>query len=96
MNILLLGATPKYGRLERYMKRNYDNQSAFCSAVTLSMTNAMKAQRTLAKHAVRANVKKIGGSKSGCVYGIEFECGQMMQVRSILEEYGIEVKDFLR
>ena len=80
------------------MKRNYDDPRGFCSAVTLSMTNAMKAQRALAKHAIRANVKKIGGSlsKSGCVYGIEFECIQMMRVRSILEEYGIEVKDFLR
>jgi hypothetical protein len=68
-----------------------------CSAVTLSMTNALKAQKALARHAIRSNVIKISGSmsKSGCVYGIEFACSYMLQIRSILEGYGIEVREYL-
>lgn len=71
---------------------------ALCSAVTLSMTNAMKAQRLLTRYAIRASVKKISGSMrgEGCVYGIEFECGQLSQVRSVLESYGLTVKEYLR
>ena len=80
------------------MRRNNYGNGAFCSAVTLSMTNAMKAQRALAKHAIKSNVKKLGGSisKNGCVYGIEFECENMMRVKSILDTYSIEVKEYLR
>lgn len=71
---------------------------AGCSAVMGSMTAAMKAQRLLGKHALRATVKKIspGTGNKGCIYGIEFDCARSRDIRQILENSGIEVKEYLR
>jgi len=60
------------------------------------MTIAMKAQRALAKHAVRASVVKISATARGCSYGIEFDCALSGNVRAILDEAGIFVKDYYR
>ena len=69
-----------------------------CTAVTGSMTMALKAQRTLAKHALRVNTVKVSKSSSGkgCIYGIEFDCALSGNIRTILESSGIEIKEYLR
>ena len=69
-----------------------------CTAVTGSMTMALKAQRTLARQAIRANTVKVSKSQSGrgCIYGIEFDCSLSGNVRAILDNAGIEIKEYLR
>ena len=67
-----------------------------CTAVTGSMTMALKAQRALARDAIRANTVKISRSQSGCVYGVEFECVLMGKVKETLDSIGVEVREFLR
>ena len=60
------------------------------------MTIAMKAQRALSKYAIRASVVKISASSHGCSYGIEYDCVLSGNVRAILDEAGISVKDYFR
>jgi hypothetical protein len=69
-----------------------------CTAVLGSMTVALKAQRVLAKSAIRAEVIKVSKStsKSGCIYGIEFDITQLSAVKAILEVNHIEAKEYLR
>lgn len=69
-----------------------------CTAVTGSMTMALKAQRALAKNALRASTVKVSrnASRGGCVYGVEFECALLGNVKATLEGSGIEIKEFLR
>lgn len=80
------------------MKNNNYREGAVCAAVTGSMTSAMKAQRLLTKHAIRSEVKKLGGTqkKSGCVYGVSFDCALLGNISSIFDDLGIEVKEYLR
>lgn len=79
----------------------YDNSyrtATVCTAVTGSMTMALKAQKALSREAIRANTVKVSGSHSGkgCVYGVEFDSSLLMRVRSVLSSAGIEVKEYLR
>ena len=69
-----------------------------CTAVTGSMTMAMKAQRALAKEAIRATVVKVSRSTDakGCVYGVEFDCPLLGNVKNSLLNAGVEVREFLR
>ena len=69
-----------------------------CTAVTGSMTMAMKAQRALAKEAIRATVVKVSKSTSntGCIYGIEFDISLLGKVRVVLENAGVDVREYLR
>ena len=69
-----------------------------CTAVTGSMTMAMKAQRALSKNALRAVTVKVsqGSAVRGCIYGVEFDCPLLGNVKSVLESNGIEVKEYLR
>ena len=69
-----------------------------CTAVTGSMTMAMKAQKALSREAIRANTVKVSGSANGkgCVYGIEFDCPLLGNVKAVLDGAGVEVKEFLR
>ena len=64
---------------------------ALCRIALGSMTVAMKAQRILSRNAIRADVVKISSEQSlkGCVYGIEFSCALLGNVRSILDSAGI-------
>ncbi|MBQ8409535.1 MAG: DUF3343 domain-containing protein [Clostridia bacterium] len=68
-----------------------------CTAVTVSMTVALKAQRILAKSAIRAEVIKVSSSsaKRGCTYGIEFDYSLLGNVKDILGRSGIDVKEYL-
>ena len=69
-----------------------------CTAVTGSMTMAMKAQRALSKNALRASTVKVsqGSAEKGCIYGVEFDCPLLGNVKSILQSAGIEIKEYLR
>lgn len=69
-----------------------------CTAVTGSMTMAMKAQRALSKNALMARAVKVSAAsgESGCVYGIEFDCPLLGNVKSVLQTAGIEVREYLR
>lgn len=69
-----------------------------CTAVTGSMTMALKAQRALSREAIRANTVKVSGSANGkgCNYGVEFDCPLLGNVKAALDSAGIEVKEFLR
>ena len=80
------------------MKNSRFTASPSCTAVLGSMTIALKSQRILAKAAIRAEVVKVSRStsKSGCIYGIEFDITQLTAVRTILEANHIEAKEYLR
>ena len=64
---------------------------SLCRFSAGSMTAAMKSQRALARNAIRVNVVKIAssGTDKGCIYGIEFPCALLGNVRSTLESAGI-------
>lgn len=66
-----------------------------CTASFASMTLAMKAQKTLAGAAIRSEVVKLDSSYSarGCAYGLEFSCAQTNNVRTILGNARIPVKN---
>ena len=68
-----------------------------CTAVIGSMTQTMKAQSALASASIRAAVTKISSTKaqSGCVYGLDFPCRQTANVRQILTDAGISVRQYL-
>ena len=68
-----------------------------CTAVIGSMTQTMKAQSVLATAAIRAAVTKLSSTKSqtGCVYGLDFSCRQSQNVRQILSDAGIAVRQYL-
>ena len=83
------------------MIMRYDSpyrSATVCTAVTGSMTMAMKAQRALSKNALRASTVKVSGSSGerGCVYGVEFDCPLLGNVKNVLQTAGIEVKEYLR
>ncbi len=77
--------------------RSY-RSATVCTAVTGTMTMALKAQRALAREAIPANTVKVSKStgNTGCIYGIEFDCSLMGSVRSALTNAGVEVKEYLR
>ena len=69
-----------------------------CTAVTGSMTMALKAQRALSRNALRASTVKVSRATQdrGCVYGIRFSCDLLGNVKAILDGAGIDVKEYLR
>ena len=78
-----------------YMREN--QRAGDCIAVIGSMTQAMKAQAALAEASIRASVTKISSTKSqtGCVYGLDFPCRQADNVRQVLEDAKIPVRQYL-
>ena len=79
----------------------YDNSyrtATVCTAVTGSMTMALKAQKALSKETIRSNAIKVSHSENGkgCVYGIEFDCAFLGNVKATLSAAGIEVREYLR
>ena len=67
-----------------------------CTAVTGSMTMALKAQRVLSRATIRANTVKVSRSEKGCIYGVEFDCALLGNVKMLLNSAGVEVKEFLK
>lgn len=67
-----------------------------CTAVIGSMTAALKAQKVLGAAAIRATVVKLDSTVTnrGCAYGVEYDCNQSSNVRSILNSAGIKVSRY--
>ena len=67
-----------------------------CAAELGTMTQAMKAQRALAEAAIPSTVYKMEASSSrrGCSYGIRYTCSQERNIRAILSQAGITVKEW--
>ena len=68
-----------------------------CTATFETMTVATKAQHALAHAAIRSEVIKLDSSYSGrgCAWGVEFSCAQETNVRTILGNARIPVKNYL-
>ena len=67
-----------------------------CTAIMGPMTQAMKAQAVLGEAAIRTSIIKISSSTghNGCAYGVEYPCTQQQNVRMILNQASIKVRDF--
>lgn len=67
-----------------------------CIAVIGSMTQAMRAQKSLANAAIRADVIKADSSltKRGCAYAVSYSCLQDDNVKSVLKNAGIRVRSY--
>lgn len=67
-----------------------------CTAELGTMTQAMKAQRVLAEAAIPNTVYKMEASSShrGCSYGIRYACSQEKNIRLILSQARITVKEW--
>ena len=77
-------------------KFDSDRSGGVCTAVTGSMTNALKAQKTLAVAAIPSSVKKVSSQGGrGCVYGVNYSCAQARNVRVVLENANINVKQYI-
>lgn len=72
--------------------------TGLCTAVIGSMTQAMKAQSVLSEAAIRTTLTKISSSKThnGCAYGVDFPCTQSGNVRVILTNAGVRVREYLQ
>lgn len=68
-----------------------------CIAALGSTTQALGAQRALARAAIRSSVVKLDAKQTtkGCAYGLEFPCAQQNNVRTILESAKIPVKQII-
>ena len=75
-----------------------DFYSFGCLAVMGSMTQALRAQKVLAGAAVRADVVKADSvhTRRGCAYALSYPCSQENNVRTILSEASIRVRDYYR
>ena len=69
------------------MKRNFDE----CIAEIGSITQALKAQDTLAFASIPSKVIKSRASRSGCIYAISFKCSDESKVRSLLSDAGLSM-----
>jgi len=68
-----------------------------CIAAFPSMTQALGAQRALARAAIRARVVKLNANQTthGCAYGLEFSCMQQQNVKTILAASSITASRYL-
>lgn len=71
--------------------------SGMCTAALGSMTKAIQAERVLADASIRCTVTKISSSRNtkGCVYGVVFPCAQFNNVRTVLSQAGIGVRQYI-
>ena len=67
-----------------------------CFAAIGSITYAQKAQKALAAAAIPSSVTKaeVSSSRRGCVYGVRFSCAQESNVRTVLSNARITVKEW--
>ena len=66
-----------------------------CWAAIGSMTQAMKAQKTLANAAIPSTIIKSDSSlRRGCIYGLSFSCEQEKNVEVVLSSARIAVKEW--
>ena len=68
-----------------------------CTLVIGSMTQTIRTQEALAAASIRSSVTKISSSRThkGCSYGLYFPCAQTPNVRQVLDEAGISVRQIL-
>ncbi len=78
------------------MQNNIYSQG--CLAVMGSMTQVLRAQKVLASAAIHAEVVKADSAhtRRGCAYALSYPCPQENNVRTILSEAGIRVRDYYR
>ena len=76
------------------MKMQMGNST--CFAAIGSITYAQKAQKALAAAAIPSSVTKaeVSSSRRGCVYGVRFSCAQESNVRTVLSNARITVKEW--
>ena len=67
------------------MKRNFNE----CIAEIGTVTQAFKAQDTLAFASIPSKVIKARASRSGCIYAISFHCSDENKAREVLLRAGI-------
>ena len=67
-----------------------------CGCIIGSMTQALQAQRVLAKSAIRAEVIKADAAQThrGCAYALSYSCAQENNVRSVLQNAGIRARSY--
>ena len=66
-----------------------------CTVSLGSVTYAEKAMRVLARAAIYSEIVKLDEKKSrGCIYGLEFTCTQVDNVKTVLRQAGIKTKSF--
>lgn len=73
-------------------------KKGYCIGALGSMTNAIKATRTLARYGIFAEVIGLSATetKRGCAYGISFDCDAFETVRNALKSEGITVSQYLQ
>lgn len=71
------------------------DQRGSCALEFGSMTSALKAQKILGAAAIPTTVVKTtaSGGGRGCRYGLRFSCAQSANVRMILENENIRVRE---
>ena len=71
------------------------NQRKGCLCIIGSMTQAIRAQRLLAASAISADTVKTatGRGGRGCTYALSFSCTQSENVRRILQNGGVRIKE---
>lgn len=80
------------------MRNDHNNgYSDGCIATMSSMTHAMRAQKALAGAAIRSEVIKLDSSltKKGCSYGLSFQCAHLSNVRAVLSNARISVRQYI-
>lgn len=65
-----------------------------CTVSIGSITYASKAQKALSNASIHSEIVKTerSGLGNGCVYGLEFSCSQLNNIRTVLEHAGIKTK----
>lgn len=71
-----------------------DLQNGRCIVSIGSMTQAMRAQATLAQAAIRTEIVSTSNLGKGCAYGLSYDCRQGENVRHVLRRAGIRVRSF--
>ncbi len=67
-----------------------------CTASLGSQTRAIKAQHILTRASIPCRVVSTTSKegKRGCGYGVEFPCSMLSQVRTILEQNKVTVREY--
>ncbi|MBO5281324.1 MAG: DUF3343 domain-containing protein [Clostridia bacterium] len=67
-----------------------------CTASLGSQTRAIKAQHILTRASIPCTVvaTTVQDGKRGCGYGVEFPCSMLSQVKTILEQNTVAVREY--
>lgn len=72
-----------------------DDLRGECRVELGNMTSALKAQKILGAAAIPTTVIKVGSSRGGrgCSYGLRFSCSQLGNVKMLLENERVKVRE---